>query len=709
MIPTASRYPEEFDADDNLLVVHDHLKLRLLEDYEPGAAAVLVDGDASGFPPQGVITLTDNLSNLDDRALNLWYGSRDEAGFYDLEVMERFTDVAKPRHETWVTMNVIADHHNRLVSALIAAQEFAGRKGTVDAKPLGDTLEGRINFLRKLALRPRAWFAVNRRIGIVPFSVTFTDLSFRGPTYWAWDFGDGTTITSEDDDQPGITMDPVTKAVTKTFYDAGTYDITLTVSNENGEDTILIPEYITARIAAPDAATISFSPDNATQAVVDDVIYTRTSTVVNATLATSGEMAGDPIVSYSWDFGDDLGHGNAPTAKAQYAVGGLYDVVLRVDTLLKAYRTTVFQGKINVIERNNLWLLVFPDESSAVTKEVNAHEFGLISESFKTTTRTSQEVTRNPTMVNSAPSASSKVAEYRRNVGFASGLGFYSGDKNKALVFWTEDEHAGSVGIRFRNYQGFLDLWSVPPSLDLLDRGWNWVSLVGSRKLYLLFGTDGLPASHPPGTSPTNQTRQDIDLTTLTVRNVAMDNTFYRNGAEELEQNTGLGSGGDYSVYRSCFKGSNGFIARNAGVGTFFRIKSFYRTEGTLADEFLFVRKLPDIPGSTKLEGQLVALADGIYFFDNSGEIVGYGTTDGTWRILGPGANSSPFRALQDQTVQDFDGPGNSLVAASDGDANAYLSYDYSPNVFIRFNALDRTFRSLVARPSGEQMLMGQY
>lgn len=708
-IPSASRYPDAFDGDDNLFVVHDHLKLRLLDDYLPGAKQVLVEGDASGFPPDGVITLTDNLSDLADRALNLHYGSRDAAGFYDLEVMPNFTDVAKPRHETWVTMNVISDHHNRVKDGLIAAQRFAGRKGIVDPKPLGETMEGRINFLRRLVLRPRAWFAANKRIGIVPFTVTFTDLSFRGPTHWLWDFGDGTTFASDDEDVAGISMDPVTKAVTKTFYDAGTFDITLTVSNENGEDTIVIPEYVTARLAAPNAAEIQFSPDNATQALIDDVLYTRTASVVNAALSDTGEIAGDPIVSYAWDFGDDLGHGNAPTAKAQYTIGGLYDVVVSVDTLLRAYRSTVFPGKVNVVERANLWLLVFPDSSSAVTKDVNAHEFGLLSESFKTTTRTAQSVTRDATMVNSAPQAERKVREFRRNACFATQLGLQSGDKNNALVFWTEGEHAGSVGIRFRRYQGFLDSWSVPPGLDVLDRGWNWVPLVGPRKAYLLFGTNGLPSSNPPGTSPTNQTRQDIDLSTLTVTTVAMDDASYRNGAEELEQNTGLGSDGDFSVYRSCFKGSNGFIARNAGVGTFFRIKSFYRTEGTLADEFLFVRKLPDIPGNTKLEGQLVPMSDGIYFFDNSGEIVGYGTTDGVWRILGPGANSSPFRALQDQTVQDFDDLANTLVATSDGDTNAYLSYDYSTQTFIRFNSIDRTFRSLVARPAGEQFLLGQY
>ncbi|MGC5231082.1 hypothetical protein, partial [Klebsiella pneumoniae] len=73
-------------------------------------------------------------------------------------------------------------HHNNLKDALIAIEEFIGIKGTVDVKPLGPTMEGRINFLRRLVLRPRAWFSVNRRVGIVPLAVEFTNLSFRNPT-----------------------------------------------------------------------------------------------------------------------------------------------------------------------------------------------------------------------------------------------------------------------------------------------------------------------------------------------------------------------------------------------------------------------------------------------------------------------------------------------------------------------------------------------
>ena len=101
-------------------------------------------------------------------------------------------------------MNVMASHHNHLKEALIAVETFIGIEGTEDTVPFGETLEGRINFLRRLVLQPKAWFTVNKRAGIVPLEVEFTELAFRlgtdgvdGPITITWDFGDQTTSVIE--------------------------------------------------------------------------------------------------------------------------------------------------------------------------------------------------------------------------------------------------------------------------------------------------------------------------------------------------------------------------------------------------------------------------------------------------------------------------------------------------------------------------------
>ena len=56
-----------------------------------------------------------------------------------------------------------------------------------------------------------------------PLEVFFTDLSDYEPTEWFWDFGDGFTSTEQNP--------------THLFADVGTYEVCLTVSNENSSDT----------------------------------------------------------------------------------------------------------------------------------------------------------------------------------------------------------------------------------------------------------------------------------------------------------------------------------------------------------------------------------------------------------------------------------------------------------------------------------------
>ena len=64
-------------------------------------------------------------------------------------------------------------------------------------------------------------------------SVNFTDLSFCNPTSWSWSFPGGTPTTYSGSNPPAITYNTV-----------GTYDVSLTVSNGNGNDTKTKTGYI---------------------------------------------------------------------------------------------------------------------------------------------------------------------------------------------------------------------------------------------------------------------------------------------------------------------------------------------------------------------------------------------------------------------------------------------------------------------------------
>lgn len=74
-------------------------------------------------------------------------------------------------------------------------------------------------------------------VGEAPLTVQFTDKSQGPAATWQWDFGDGTTSTEQNPSH--------------VYSDAGTYTVTLTVSNANDSDTITRPDYIDVGVTAP--------------------------------------------------------------------------------------------------------------------------------------------------------------------------------------------------------------------------------------------------------------------------------------------------------------------------------------------------------------------------------------------------------------------------------------------------------------------------
>ena len=112
--------------------------------------------------------------------------------------------------------------------------------------------------------------------------------------------------------------------------------------------------------------------------------------------------------------------------------------------------------------------------------------------------------------------------------------------------------------------------------------------------------------------------------------------------------------------------------------------------------------------GSIKTEGQLVTLNSGVFFFNNSGEISAWNDTSLTWEVGRSNVSTGTFRSLQDTNQPNFADISNTLLATSDNDSLAYLSFNYSLNSFIKFNLIDQTFSLLSSRPEN-QIKMGVY
>ncbi len=750
MIPNPTNFPNLLDNDDNLFLVHDSLRVRLVEDYKPGDTSIFIEGDEeiiARFPPTGIITLTEQCSEIDKRAISLYYGSRTNVSFDNLEVLPEFEDVIKSKKITNVTMNVLNKHHNHLKDALIAIETFLGISGQKDQAPFGETITGRINFLKDLVLQPRAWFNISNRKGLVPLTVKLKEDSFRkgdeNITY-TWEVKNNTesswTIIYPD-------LDEEENLYSYTFSTPGLYDIRLTVKNKYGQDIVTFEKSINAKIEAPKEATINIIPKISQNYKEGDPIggpyvsYPKIRSSTNTFIeievpegenpsdlnySYSGELLDgsgnpiDPILEYTWKLGDELVHTNSNYTKASYSIGGYYDIILRVDTKLGSYRITKYENSIDIIENQNLWLFNLKNKNSTSGGTLETWEFGLLSETFKILGNQTISLDRNDSFLDNyddsvydATTKERAKKEFFKNVEFAQQGTLSSGDRGNSLLFWAsgggviEDQE-----IKVRKYNAFNDTYSSLSPIN--NRPWNWASLVSTDKVYFILGQ----YETSPNSNFANPIRTDYDLASTTASSpITLNTSNFENGAEELLNHAsyfntdGIPTNGYFAVYRTAWKDSTGYILRNSSVNEFFRISDFYKTNGNLSSPFNTITRLPDMSGLAKTEGELVSLSNGIFFFNNSGEISAWNDTSLSWETGRANSSSYSFRSLQDSNQSGFDNKSNSLLAASDGDKLAYLSYDYSTNTFIKFNSIDLTFSSAgnKLRPNGYQLKIGIY
>jgi len=82
---------------------------------------------------------------------------------------------------------------------------------------------------------PVAEFTANQTEGFAPLTVSFTDLSSNMPDSWQWDFGDGNTSAVQHPDH--------------IYTSNGTYNVSLAVGNDCGDDSITKVNYITVGVS----------------------------------------------------------------------------------------------------------------------------------------------------------------------------------------------------------------------------------------------------------------------------------------------------------------------------------------------------------------------------------------------------------------------------------------------------------------------------
>jgi PKD repeat protein len=158
--------------------------------------------------------------------------------------------------------------------------------------------------------KPGAEFTADQRLGTAPLTVKFTDLSTGSPTTWVWNLGDGSSSTEQNP--------------THVYKLEGSYDVSLTVTNSYGTDTIKKTATVegtcapgaTGYITVGRAPAADFSADKLAGSPPLAVAFTDKST-------------GTTPLSYQWTFGDG-GTSTAASPTHTYATGGSFTVTQTV-------------------------------------------------------------------------------------------------------------------------------------------------------------------------------------------------------------------------------------------------------------------------------------------------------------------------------------------------------------------------------------------
>lgn len=143
-------------------------------------------------------------------------------------------------------------------------------------------------------------------------SVTFDASASKDPdgiiTSYLWNFGDGTSASSSA---------PTTSHL---YGVAGTYQVTLTVTDNSGQTVTSAPMSLTVLAAVNPVATFVVSPTDA-----------KVAEIVNFNASGSSVPPGRLILNYLWDFGDGTSASTSgPTTSHSFAVAKTYTVVLTV-------------------------------------------------------------------------------------------------------------------------------------------------------------------------------------------------------------------------------------------------------------------------------------------------------------------------------------------------------------------------------------------
>lgn len=180
----------------------------------------------------------------------------------------------------------------------VATGAFAGRTATADSASANATMSTFVLRTQAANIPPQAAFSQSCDSLGCDFNGGGSSDSDGQVVSYSWDFGDGDTATGP--------------TPTHTFPATGTYDVSLTVTdNENGQNTLTKQVSVVRTNAAPTAA------------------FGQSCSFLDCVFTDGSSDTDGSVVAWAWDFGDG-GNSTAASPQHTFASTGPYSVTLTV-------------------------------------------------------------------------------------------------------------------------------------------------------------------------------------------------------------------------------------------------------------------------------------------------------------------------------------------------------------------------------------------
>jgi len=158
--------------------------------------------------------------------ISVWLDGNSDGGFTNNELTYQSTEASTFHSFNWIVPAVSTyDTGIRLRVANYITDDFCS------TSEIGQVEDYAI-VVTENTLPPDADFLSSLTVALTNEPILFQDQSLNAPTNWSWEFPGANITTSTD------------KNVSVSYPNLGTYDVTLIVFNQYGNDTLFIPDYI---------------------------------------------------------------------------------------------------------------------------------------------------------------------------------------------------------------------------------------------------------------------------------------------------------------------------------------------------------------------------------------------------------------------------------------------------------------------------------